>query len=131
MSKMHVAAGPFAVDALLDFCRYVKRRELVRSELAWVHSASVAQPAELAPIIDIVEEVEEQAILALESGEETLSVSLSLTPRIEEMISWIHKSGYFKFASEEAEGHIRVYWALLEALTEAGPGTVKENQKSE
>ncbi|MBW3587922.1 MAG: hypothetical protein KY429_00690 [Actinobacteria bacterium] len=115
-----MAAGPFAVTELLDFCRYVKRRELVRSELAWVHSPSVAQPAELAPIIAVAEQVEEQAIPALESGEETLSVSLSLTPQIEEMISWIRKSGYLRLASDLPEGHIHVYWSLLDSLAEPG-----------
>lgn len=129
MSEMQVAAGPFAVADLLDFCRYVKRRELVRGELAWVHSASVAQPAELAPIVAVAEEVEEQAIRALESGEETLSVSLSLTPQIEEMVSWIRKSGYLGFASDEMKGHIHVYWALLEALAEAGPGGRERNSR--
>lgn len=118
MSEMQVSAGPFAVADLLDFCRYVKRRELVRSELSGVHSASVAQPEELAPIIAVAEEVEEQASRALESGEETLSVSLSLTPQIEEMISWIRKSGYLRLASDVPEGHIHVYWSLLNALAE-------------
>lgn len=113
-----MAAGPFAVTDLLDFCRYVNRRELVRSELAWVHSRSVAQPAELAPIIAVSEQVEEQAIRALESGEDALSVSLSLTPQIEEMVSWICKSGYLRLASDVPDGHIHVYWSLLNALAE-------------
>ncbi len=115
-----MAAGPFAVVDLLDFCRYVRRRELLRSELGVVHPASVAQPAELAPIVSVAEEVEGQAIRALESGEERLSVSLSLTPQIEEMISWIRNSGYLMLASDLPEGHIHVYWSLLDSLAGLG-----------
>lgn len=101
---MQVIAGPFAVADLLSFCRYVKRRELVRDELAFAHSASVAQPQQLAPIVDVAEEVGQQAIRALERGEEALTVSLSITPQVAEMVSWIRGSHYLRFAPDGIEG---------------------------
>lgn len=113
---MQVAAGHFSAVDLLSFCRYVNRRERVRGKLAGIHSASVAQPSQLTPIIDVAEEVKEQAIRALERGEDALSLSLSITPDVAKMVSWIRQTDYLRFASDETAGPIYVYWAILKAL---------------
>lgn len=113
---MQVAAGHFSAVDLLSFCRYVNRREMVRGKLAGTHSVSVAQPSQLSPIIHVAEEAEEQAIRALEKGEDTLSLSLSVTPDVAEMVSWIRQTDYLRFATDEMAGPIYVYWAILRAL---------------
>lgn len=118
MPRNEVITGPFPTGDVLGFCRYIARRELVRRELADAPTKLIAQPMELAAMMEIARFVEGQATLAQERAQESMFVSIPITSETPDMVSWVRESEYLKFAHERVEGHIRVYWEVLRALVE-------------